>query len=313
LENLEKAKNLLEGFKAETKQPAIRLTTQRSDHIAATSSKFGGLPYLPKNFAYPTCALGNRLKLLAQLNFAELPPLADFPTSGILQFFVLHDENIGREWGNPINDGKYKVIYHKEIHENDRMTDFPEIKFVPPKFVDKSWLPKISAESFPFEGEFLVTGELVEVPPISYTWDFNVKFKAFCEKYGIFSEFEPYFLITENFGDWLKMTETMPQEEQLATKQKSDKIEDLLIAFFGYCEWHLIGSYPFFTQEDPRFYVKNSKKYDTLLFQMASEYEQGKPKDCIMWGDMGVANFFINRQNLQNLKFDDVLYNWDCS
>ncbi|WP_454956103.1 DUF1963 domain-containing protein [Capnocytophaga gingivalis] len=26
-----------------------------------------------------------------------------------------------------------------------------------------------------------------------------------------------------------------------------------------------------------------------------------------------MANFFINREDLAHCKFDDVLYNWDCS
>ena len=64
MENL-KLMELLKEFKAETKKPAIRLTTRRSDCITATNSKFGGLPYLPKNFAYPKDGKGNPLKLLA--------------------------------------------------------------------------------------------------------------------------------------------------------------------------------------------------------------------------------------------------------
>ena len=31
-----------------------------------------------------------------------------------------------------------------------------------------------------------------------------------------------------------------------------------------------------------------------------------------MWGDAGIYGFFINRQKLKNLDFDDVIYNWDC-
>ena len=280
MENL-KLIELLEQFKAETKQPAIRLTTRRSDHITATNSKFGGLPYLPKNFAYPTDSKGNPLKLLAQLNFAELPPLADFPTSGILQFFVLPDESIGL-------DSVHKVIYHAEIHENDRMTDFPEVKYISKSKYHKEW--------FPFEGEFAVTGELVEVFPAFDTWDFEIAMKSFDE---------------------------FAKKHQI--DMKSREINDAIDEFFeddedgeDLDEWHLIGGCPFFMQGDPREGNRDLKKYDTLLFQMSSDYmsddwETEIPqKYQIMWGDAGVANFFINRQDLRNLKFDDVLYNWDC-
>ena len=69
---------------------------------------------------------------------------------------------------------------------------------------------------------------------------------------------------------------------------------------------HKMFGYPFFTQDDPR----TDLKYDTLLFQMDSEYDHDKPEIYI--GDSGVINFFINSKDLENLNFDDVLYNWDC-
>jgi len=40
MENLDKIKNLLEKFKAETKLQAIRLTTRRSDRITADLADF---------------------------------------------------------------------------------------------------------------------------------------------------------------------------------------------------------------------------------------------------------------------------------
>ena len=63
----------------------------------------------------------------------------------------------------------------------------------------------------------------------------------------------------------------------------------------------LLG-YPFFTQMDPR---EEDSPYDTLLFQLDSS-------DYVMWGDVGVANFFINENKLKACDFSDVLYNWDC-
>ena len=63
--------------------------------------------------------------------------------------------------------------------------------------------------------------------------------------------------------------------------------------------------YPYFTQEDPR-YNKKFAEYDTLLLQIDSEGEY------VMWGDAGVGNFFIRRQDLVDKNFSDVLYNWDC-
>lgn len=68
---------------------------------------------------------------------------------------------------------------------------------------------------------------------------------------------------------------------------------------------HKLLGYPAFTQSDPRDYKVKYGKYDTLLLQIDSE-------DDILWGDCGVANFFINKDDLLNKNFDNILYNWDC-
>ena len=49
-----------------------------------------------------------------------------------------------------------------------------------------------------------------------------------------------------------------------------------------------------------------------------NEDELGKGKDGksseweILWGDCGVANFFISRADLKARNFSNVYYNWDC-
>lgn len=35
--------------------------------------------------------------------------------------------------------------------------------------------------------------------------------------------------------------------------------------------------------------------------------------DVFAWGDLGSANFFIKRRELQELNFADVVYHWDCT
>ncbi len=71
---------------------------------------------------------------------------------------------------------------------------------------------------------------------------------------------------------------------------------------------HKILGYPSFTQDDPRF--EEFEKYDTLLFQLASESVDGD--DEIMFGDSGVMQFFIPADKLKKHDFSDVLYTWDC-
>lgn len=66
---------------------------------------------------------------------------------------------------------------------------------------------------------------------------------------------------------------------------------------------HKIGGYAFFTQEDIRYEMG---EYE-LLFQLDSD-----PKIGCHWGDMGVANFFITKEDLIQKDFSGVLYNWDA-
>ena len=51
-------------------------------------SHLGGVPYLPLGDEYPYTNRGYPFALFAQINFAEMPPVPDFPTEGILQIFV---------------------------------------------------------------------------------------------------------------------------------------------------------------------------------------------------------------------------------
>ncbi len=66
---------------------------------------------------------------------------------------------------------------------------------------------------------------------------------------------------------------------------------------------HKIGGYAYFTQQDPR--------YDhgpmELLFQLDND-----PAINCRWGDMGVGNFFIKKEDLERRDFSGVLFHWDC-
>ena len=64
---------------------------------------------------------------------------------------------------------------------------------------------------------------------------------------------------------------------------------------------HKLGGYPYFTQEDPR----QPGDPRVLLLQLDTD-------DAMMWGDAGVANFFIHPDDLARRDFSRVIYNWDC-
>lgn len=69
---------------------------------------------------------------------------------------------------------------------------------------------------------------------------------------------------------------------------------------------HKMGGYAYFTQTDPREYDQ-SIQHLMLLLQIDTDDSMD-----IMWGDVGVANFFIDPKKLAQKDFSEVMYNWDC-
>jgi uncharacterized protein YwqG len=69
-------------------------------------------------------------------------------------------------------------------------------------------------------------------------------------------------------------------------------------------EGHKLGGYAMFTQGDPRDYSPETA-HDVQLLQIDIDEQ-------IMFGDSGVAHFFIAPQALHNQEFDKVYFYWDC-
>jgi uncharacterized protein YwqG len=121
---------------------------------------------------------------------------------------------------------------------------------------------------------------------------------------------KPYVLTFSLQDDYLGAGEVRfnESEELIAhIKQKypdlAKQFEDEIYRKFSY-SGHKMGGYAYFTQTDPREYKKDVKDF-LLLFQIDSDQD-------IMWGDVGVANFFIDRNDLLKKDFSKVFYNWDC-
>lgn len=96
-----------------------------------------------------------------------------------------------------------------------------------------------------------------------------------------------------------------PSEADVLLKEPYDFANDEDEKYNGF--GHKMGGYPAFTQYDPR---NEGDIHDVLLFQLDSDYDGNREQ--VMWGDSGIANFFINREKLRRCDFSDVIYNWDC-
>lgn len=95
----------------QTKKPFIRLIAEDASVTPLWAGKVGGVPYLPLSTPMPTTPEGNPLFFLAQINFAEMPPLAPFPTQGIVSFFINDDDLYGMDFDDPERQDTFRVLY----------------------------------------------------------------------------------------------------------------------------------------------------------------------------------------------------------
>ena len=276
---IEMIKKVIEKVSAENKKECINIKTHAGENLTIFDSKFGGIPYLPKDFEVP-CDSSNheQFALLAQINCAELPENNLYPKVGILQFWIGRDDLIGLE-------DDYKVVYFENIDNTiTREEVLAKYKLLDPNDYDQY------SPFDPTNAEFGLTFEkgISTITTADYRFE-NIIISAIHELY--------------------------PDEEvaRLYSDLDEDVHEYLYTSVKGLK--HAIGGYPNFTQYDPRSYNSEEGEqspYDIMLLQVESEWKKDNDVE-IIWGDCGVGNFFISEENLKNRNFEDVLYNWDCS
>lgn len=105
-----------------TAKPCAHIHLTACDALTLWQSKLGGLPYWPQDAAYPHDPQGRPLHLLAQINFADVPPLSDFPRRGILQFFISPYFTRTSFWGmnlqEPDVQSAFRVCYWPEVTDD---------------------------------------------------------------------------------------------------------------------------------------------------------------------------------------------------
>ena len=248
-------------------------------------SKFGGVPYLPKDMEAPKNKENKQLTLLAQINIEELPKNNIYPMEeGILQFWILNDDVLGLDYDTHLGNG-FKVVYYKEIDKSVTEEEVLE-KYKPYKDEDSY---------FPIEGEFSLSFKLTD----GYFSDSNDDFREIVNR-----EMKKFHI--ENKEKYKEILKVYDDKEYLSYWDIWDILEeDKEIGKKLFEAGHKIGGFPNFTQSD----VRKIGDYEILLLQIDSE---GTEKNEIMWGDCGIANFFIREKDLKELNFEKVIYNWDC-
>ncbi len=271
------SKEILEDVKKSSVKKCVKITPCRSENLSIFQSKFGGVPYWEKDAPYPTDADGNKMVLLAQIRLDEIAnfdAVEDLPKSGLLQFFISTNDLFGLDFENPTSQSGHRVIFHENLDEKITKDDVISLKI--PTTNDEDF-----SDYFPFKGEFSL--EFSQSESFINDTDFGF-FEKVCE-------------VVERIGV------KIPEEKYLSEYDILD--EDTLEDFFDGSENSRIGGWAFFTQDDVH-YREDCRDYEVLLFQMDSTESQE-----ILWGDCGIANFFITKSDLKKRDFSKVLYNWD--
>jgi len=258
---------IINEIKEKTKKEYIKLIAEPCDSMTQFDSKLGGIPYIPDNFEYPYSRTNPQqpLKLLAQINFADMPEIEEFKhLKGILQIYINPDDMYGWDYDNYTNQDNFRVIYHKDIDFNADNSDK---------------IPQISYDDvcFPVEKEVKLSGIK------EYDWmdaETESHNKICCEIYNKYSD------------------------EKINSLYDLD--DDISEKIYEESNWgHKIGGYANYTQGEDF-----DDNYSVQLLQFDSEMIDGEY--YIIWGDCGVAHWFINSEKLKNLDFSDIRYLWDC-
>lgn len=275
----EKNKTLVEPLFKEIESKTAKNTIEidiKRGNAGLTDSKLGGVPFLPVGGEWPVGkTTGERLHLLIQLNFEEIPKMKSYPEHGILQIFIGASDafTYGLNFGQPMNQDNWRIIYYDDISNPMAEEDI------------EAMLPEYNRDS-----EYLPLYNPKKSIPLRFK---KSKMGMSIRDYRFYDSFEGF------------VRESLPKEYHVEEyydlpPEMEEAIEEKL-----YGDGSRLGGYPAFTQDDPRD-GENYPDYE-LFLQIDSDNEH------IMWGDMGIANFFIDEKDLKNRDFTKVLYNWDCS
>ena len=272
----ERSRQILDEIKRRTSTTAYQLEFDTESAPTIFDSKVGGLPYWDPAKTYPTDSNGKKMYLLAQINFDQDKAESPLPQSGMLQFFVGDDDLYGLDFDHPTKQKNWRIVYHEKIDTS-------------------------------------LTAEAVEAMGIPVSPDNEEVFSPVFKSCVFRLAKKETWLTPDNWESFDELTLEVAEDLFGETDAESaDEVfgEDqyaLLEEEYFYSEnSHLLG-HPYFTQADIR---EPGWRYDTLLFQLDSE--TAEEEEITMWGDSGVGNFFINAEDLKNLDFSDVVYNWDC-
>lgn len=258
--------------------PALLLEADLEAAIGPGGTRIGGPVWLPDVAEWPTGRDGRPLEFIAQLDFAAMPPLPDYPEAGLLQLFIGRDDCFGVDFDQP-EQGNFRLFWHGDGPQGGHMVPPPQLpKYGSPEDDGYNATPFINDSAR--EQGIGLRARREDRLPMGLTWPEE----RLLQELGIDGRAESVYAITE---------------EILVEPDNA----------------HYVGGHPSFTQNDYRLlgYFPTSENpqpsrhhdVDRVLFQLTSD-------KVLQWGDVGEANVMIRRDDLLARRFDRAIWWWDC-
>lgn len=315
LEKIQLCQEVIEQIQSESRRPVCRMKLTKEPFDIA-DSHLGGVPYVPHDGQIPADCNGSQLWLCAQINFAQMPHMAGFPESGLLQIFLedWHFGDFGLESGPNMEQDYWRVVYYPEIDGTVTMAECEAKMAVSWAEARRSKMPRPANK---FDLEDIAAGD-------DYLWrcpmiPLKISFED-AEQEGVSYEdfrFEQLFakalkarLPDADPGEFMlyRLRDDTPEEREMLQKIY-EKIRS------GGCK---LGGYPSYLQDDPRLYDEGAgwADCDTLLFQLYDDtydYPQDGIDDADLSLNGGPLNFVMRAEDLKKQDFSRVLAQWACT
>jgi uncharacterized protein YwqG len=139
----------------------------KNQTVLPWESKIGGNPYWElSDEEYPKDEEGKPMRLLAQINFHEVPAFHNYPREGLLQFFVSTvEDEYGINFDDLTSQTNFRVIFRKSIKKD-------KVKLLR----DFSFLDVVTFDHFPITGEQKLEFRIDEEVVPSFVEEFHVFF-----------------------------------------------------------------------------------------------------------------------------------------
>ncbi|MGH8082341.1 MAG: YwqG family protein [Lysobacter sp.] len=255
-----------------SERPVARISLQDLDTDDTGVSKVGGRAYWAASRDYPRDPKGQPLFLLAQIKLSEVPKMPGYPERGLLQFFIANDEFYGAALDEANGAGRMQALAQQK---GFRVVYWPDAS-----------APAVILPPAPAHADSL---------PFDPGKPRRMRFSADHESIGL-NDAGLSKALGGEIDDAVERYSASHPDDHSSAEDLHDSVADYLER-----TGHKLGGYPDFTQSDPR----DASDRRVLLFQLDSD-------DSMMWGDSGIANFFIDPDDLARADFSRVSYHWDC-